>query len=87
MLAHRNEEPRFADQEIEAQFRKHLSVVKPWLVSQPNMEVLYLSYNEMMRDAAPFCRRVVDFLGVPLDIERMVSVPSKDLYRNRKVPA
>ena len=87
MLAHRNEEPRVDDEEIEAQFRKHLSVVKPWLVRQPNMEVLYVNYNEMMRDAAPFCKRVVDFLGLPLDIERMVSVPSKDLYRNRKVSA
>jgi len=87
MLAHRNEESRIDDAEIEAQFRRHLSVVKPWLVRQPNMEVLYVSYNEMMRDAAPICRRLVDFLGLPLDIGRMVSVPSKDLYRNRQVSA
>ena len=87
MLAHRNEESKIDDAEIEAQFRRHLSVVKPWLVRQPNMEVLYVSYNEMMRDAAPICKRLVDFLGLPLDIGRMVSVPSKDLYRNRQVSA
>jgi len=87
MLAHRNEESRIGDAELEEQFRNHLSVVKPWLVRQPNMDVLYVSYNEMMRDPEPFCRKVVDFLGLPLDFQRMASVPNQDLYRNREVPA
>ncbi|MEO8355322.1 MAG: hypothetical protein ABI621_05380 [Chloroflexota bacterium] len=71
------------DAQIEQQFRKHLSVLKPWLVRQPNMEVLYISYNALMADPEPFCRRVMEFVHMPLDLERMLTVPQKDLYRNR----
>lgn len=83
MLARRNETSRVGDEEMEAQFRKHLSVVKPWLARQPHMEVLYISYNALMADPEPACRRVVEFLNAPLDLERMLSVPSGELYRNR----
>jgi len=84
MLKHRNETPRVDEAEIEAQFRNHLAVVKPWLVRQPNMEILVLSYNEMMHDPAPLCDRLIKFLDLPLDESRMISVPNGALYRNRK---
>ena len=87
MLNNRNEPTQVDDAEIEAQFRKHLSVVKPWLMRQPNMDVLYVSYNEMMRNAVPFCEKIMEFLDLPLDESRMAAVPNRDLYRNRKVKA
>lgn len=84
MLEHRNESSSGVDDaQIEQQFQKHLSVVKPWLIRQPNMEVLYISYNALMADPQPFCRRVMDFVQVPLDLERMLTVPRAELYRNR----
>lgn len=83
MLERRNEMSQVDDVQIEQQFRKHLSVVKPWLVRQPNIEVLYISYNALMADSEPFCRRVIEFVHVPLDLERMLTVPRKELYRNR----
>jgi LPS sulfotransferase NodH len=83
MLERRNKTSQVDDAQIEQQFGKHLSVVKPWLVRQPNMEVLYISYNELMADPEPFCRRVIEFVHVPLDLERMLTVPRKELYRNR----
>jgi hypothetical protein len=83
MLARRNETSQIDDAEMEAQFRKHLSVVKPWLARQPHMEVLYISYNALMVDPETSCRRVVEFLNTPLNLERMLSVPSGELYRNR----
>jgi hypothetical protein len=83
MLARRNETSQIDDAEMEAQFRKHLSVVKPWLVRQPNMEVIYVSYNALMSDPEPLCRRVVEFIHAPLDLNRMLSVPKGELYRNR----
>ena len=83
MLARRNETSQVDEAEIEAQFRKHLSVVKPWLARQPHMEVLYISYNALMADPEPSCSRVIEFLNSPLKLERMLSVPSGELYRNR----
>ncbi len=83
MLRRRNETSQVDDAEMEAQFRKHLAVVKPWLMRQPNMDVLYVSYNALMTDPEPLCRRVVEFTGAPLNLDRMLSVPNEQLYRNR----
>lgn len=83
MLAHRNEELKATDIEIERQFQKHLSALKPWLVRQPNMEVLYINYNAFLADPELFCKRLIEFTNTPLDLGRMLSVPTRDLYRNR----
>ena len=83
MLVNRHEEAAIDDAEIAVQLQKHLSVVKPWLVRQPNMEVIYVNYNALIADPAPFCARIVTFLGLPLDKARMLAVPNQMLYRNR----
>lgn len=83
MLERRNETSEVHDSQIEEQFRKHLSVIKPWLARQPNMEVLYISYNALVSNPEPSCRRIIEFTGAPLDLERMLVVPNGELYRNR----
>jgi Sulfotransferase family len=83
MLANRNEEFARNDTEIEAQIRKHLSAMRPWLVRQPNMEVLYVNYNQLMQDPEPLCEQITEFIGLPLNQTRMLGVPDKQLYRNR----
>ncbi len=87
MLARRNETSNVSDAEMETQFREHLKAIKYWLARQPNMEVLYVDYNRMMADPQPYCQKVADFLGVPLDVEKMRSVPNEGLYRNRAASA
>ena len=83
MLAHRNEELKSNEIEIGQQFQRHLSALKPWLVRQPNMEVLYVSYNALIANPEPLCKRLIEFTNTPLDLGRMMSVPTRDLYRNR----
>jgi len=83
MLAHRKEISAVGDEEMELRFRNHLLVVKPWLMRQANMEILYVNYNALMTDPTPFCQRITDFIHIPLDQARMLSVPSGQLYRNR----
>ena len=52
MLIHRGEDPaRIDDAELTRLFQKHLQKIEAWLASQPNLEVLYVNYNEMV--AAP----------------------------------
>ena len=87
MLVNRQEESAISDAEMEDQFRKHVAVVKAWLVRQPNMEVLYVSYNAMVNEPSSLCKKVIDFLGLPLNYERMLAVPNERLYRNRKTEA
>lgn len=83
MLDHRGEPSKMSDEEMEQQFLKHLTVIKPWLVRQPNMEVLYVKYNALMAQPGPFCEKIASFLDCPLDRTRMLAVPDKQLYRNR----
>ena len=85
MLDHRGEEAKLTDAEMEQQFQAHLAVMKPWLVRQPNMEVLYVNYNALIAEPEPFCERITDFLGVPLNQTQMLAVPDQQLYRNRAV--
>ena len=83
MLDHRGEQNKVSDAEMEEQYRAHLAAVKPWLARQSNMDVLYVGYNAMMSDPEPHCRRVIEFLGLPLNFEKMLAVPNERLYRNR----
>ena len=83
MLARRNETSNISDAEMEAQFREHLKGIKYWLARQPNMDVLYVDYNRMMANPDEDCPKIVAFLGMPLDVEKMRSVPNEKLYRNR----
>ncbi len=83
MLARRNESSNISDAEMEAQFREHLKAIKYWLARQPNMEVMYVDYNRMMADPDAYCQKIADFVGLPLDVEKMRSVPNERLYRNR----
>ena len=83
MLGRRGEASSVDDDQMAQKFRNHLSVLKPWLARQPQMDVLYISYNALMADPAPYCQQVIGFTGRPLDRERMLAVPNARLYRNR----
>jgi hypothetical protein len=83
MLERRNEYSAVEDEQMEIQFRKHLSAIKRWLARQPHMEVLTISYNALISNPEPYCRRVREFTGMPLQLDQMLSVPNGGLYRNR----
>jgi len=85
MLMNRNEKEMGDETEIAAQIQKHLSAMKPWLVRQPNIEVLYVNYNTLMTKPEPVCEQISEFLDLPLNQTRMLAVPDKQLYRNRIV--
>ena len=83
MLDHRGQTSKLSDEEMEQQFHKHLAAMKPWLVRQPNIEVLYVNYNALMAEPKPFCERITEFLDLPLNQTQMLAVPDEQLYRNR----
>jgi hypothetical protein len=68
---------------MEQQFQEHLKAIKYWLARQPNIEVLYVDYNRMLASPEADCRSVAAFIGLPVDVEKMMGVPNERLYRNR----
>ena len=83
MLDHRGQTSKLSDEAMEEQFHKHLAAMKPWLVRQPNMDVLYVNYNALMTEPKLLCDKVTNFLGLPLNEAQMLAVPDPELYRNR----
>lgn len=84
MLARRGEPTdRVDDQEMAKLFAKHLEKVRAWLASQPNFEVLYVDYNQMLANPLPYVRQVNQFLGNALDETAMRRAVDPALYRNR----
>lgn len=73
-----------SDEKMAELFRKHLSQVETWIDEQPNVEVLYVSYNEVLEHPQEQAQRINQFLGSTLDVERMASVVDKSLHRQRR---
>lgn len=71
------------DEKMAAMFDKHVAQVEAWLSAQPNVEVLYVSYNEVMKDSRPHAERINAFLGGSLAVDEMVGVVDRALYRQQ----
>jgi len=64
-------------------YEKHLRNVENWLAKQNNIDVLYVSYNDLLNHPEENARLVSHFLGDRLNIEKMCNVVEKSLYRKR----
>lgn len=73
------EDGKFADL-----YGKHLEKVKAWLARQENMKVLYVHYNEMLKESAALAGGVAEFLGIQMNVKAMSEVPQEQYYRQRK---
>lgn len=70
-----------SDEKMAAMFEKHVAQVEAWLAAQPNIDVLYVSYNEVLNDSRSHAERINHFLGGALQVDEMVSVVDRTLYR------
>jgi hypothetical protein len=72
-----------SDEKMMDLFDKHLEQIQTWLAEQPNMDVLYVSYNEILGNPIEQADRINRFLDNRLDVEEMVRVVDEALYRQR----
>ncbi len=72
-----------SDEELTELFHKHLAQIQAWIDGQPNVEVIYVSYNDVMENPLEQSQRINHFLGDTLDVENMAHVVDKALYRQR----
>jgi len=84
MLVRRGEPTeKVSDEEMAAMFQRYLNRVDAWLAGQPNIEVMYVSYNRLLDGPAVQLDNVSQFLGGALDVEQMIRVIEPSLYRQR----
>jgi sulfotransferase family protein len=85
MLVARGESAATTDDEkMRHAYRKHLDKVGRFLRHRSCFRTLHLGYRDVIDNPAGEARRINDFLGGRLDVERMAAVTDRELYRNRK---
>jgi hypothetical protein len=72
------------DDKMAALFDKHVAQVESWLAAQPNIETIYVSYNEVMKDPRPHAERINSFLDGSLKVDAMIQVADQTLYRQKR---
>ena len=84
MLIRRGKSPdEISGERMAELYRKHLRRVEAWIDEQPNIEVIYVSYNEILAKPVEHAERINGFLGNTLNVENMVEVVDQTLYRQR----
>ena len=73
-----------SDEEMAKKFEKHIMQVEDWIAQQRNMEVLYVSYNEVIKNPLFYSETVNRFLGQDFNTKAMSEAVEKKLYRQRK---
>lgn len=73
-----------SDEKLREVFAAEIDRTRQWLAEQPNFEVLYVDYNELIRDPAPQVARINEFLGGQLDTAAMAAAVDPTLYRQRR---
>jgi len=84
MLERNGKDLGISDEQMAAMFRSQLRQFEQWIKTQPNFQILEVSYNELLADPLPQIDRINTFLDGTLDAAAMAEVVNPSLYRNRK---
>jgi broad-specificity NMP kinase len=85
MLIRRGESgSKVTDEELAEKFHVHLQKIEEWMASQPNFDVIYVKYNEVLQNHRGYCIKINEFLDNRLDVEKMVGAVDDALYRQRR---
>jgi hypothetical protein len=85
MLIRRGEPTdKVSDDKLTELFRKHLARLAAWIETQPNIEILYVNYSEVMGNPVEGARQINEFLGGGMNVDAMAGVVDPSLYRQRR---
>ena len=66
-------------------FQKLNNMIKNKIISRKDVEVLFLKYNEIIKESEKNIKKIISFLKINnLDVEEMMSVIDPGLYRHRR---
>ncbi len=85
MLIRRGEPTdKVSDGKLTELFGLHLQQVMGWIDKQPNVDVVYVDYNQILQDPVEQAKKVNQFMGHTLDENEMVGIVDPSLYRQRQ---
>ncbi|MFO8109069.1 MAG: NAD-dependent epimerase/dehydratase family protein [Thermoplasmata archaeon] len=84
MLKHRGKDSSdVSKEEFKQIFRDYVKILKNHINSHQDMEVIYVSYNDIMSLPRSVIESISVFLDGSLDVDEMLTVVDEELYRNR----
>jgi hypothetical protein len=84
MLIRRGEPTdKVPDDKMAAMFSKHVAQIEAWLAEQPNIDVLYVNYNEVLKDPRSHAEKINTFLEGSLSVQEMIAAVDRTLYRQQ----
>ena len=83
MLQRHGKEAGEDDEAMMRIFRKELAKVRQWLPAQPNFNVLYVDYNQLVVQPRLGAAEIDEFLGGGLDRDAMAAAVDPSEYRQR----
>ena len=72
------------DAELALLYQEQIQRVEHWLLHQPNFSVLYVDYNQLLKETPDIVGTVEAFLGRTLNGEAMIRSVDLSLYHQRK---
>lgn len=76
---------KIGDDDLAGLYQNHLTRVTEWLADRPNIQVIYLHYNQILESPYEPVNRLCQFLHpFSLDQTRMLGVVESSLYRQRE---
>jgi hypothetical protein len=84
MLLRRGEPAGDDDAKMAGLFERHLRQVESWISQQPNMRVLFVSYNEILKHRVEQAKALNQFMDNQLDVDAMLQVVDQALHRQRR---
>jgi hypothetical protein len=66
-----------------AVFEKHLNEVNAWMEGKPYVKIMRIEFHEVLREPKRISEKLVEFLGIELNLEAMARQVDASLYRNR----
>ncbi len=83
MLEHMGKASGPTNEQMAALFTNHLAKIETWVAQRPEIEVLYVSYNDLVQNPSAVVERIKTFLNRPLNVDAMIATVDISLYRNR----
>jgi hypothetical protein len=84
MMERRGQVDDTTDETMYELWTKHLSNVKQMLKSCDHFELLEVAYSDVVANPRAQAQRIREFVGLPLDVEKMAAAVDEALYRNRR---
>lgn len=72
-----------SDERMAKLYQEHLEHIKMWLSKQTNFDVIYINYNDILKNPLENAEKLNKFLGNTLSLKEMIGVVDRNLYRQR----